>query len=713
MPFLVGSQNTVITGSNLIDQTINNNISVTNGQTGIDILLEASNRNAAHDSSAREYDPRCHRGTREQHIEDIIYWAVPASGANDPLPLFWMKGLAGVGKSAIAQTCAERLKKLGKLGATFFFSLNGRDKAAEFIPTIVYQLSSYFADYRDLVDQRIRHDRAILDKIMETQFEALIVEPLQKLKRAGKDIGKRIAIIVDGLDECESADAQCKIIELVAAAALSGVTPFCWAFFSRPEAHIKASFTHADVARVTCTTLLPISNDTDSDIELYLRNGFENILRRRDIPVKSQWPSDNDIQTLVKASNGLFIYAATALRVVAQAGALEQALRAACATPSNCTNNSPFAGLDAFYMVIMQRIPPDVLPTVLLLCRLLCSGGAYSGGNQHSVILWSNLLTLSEIDFRAVCNQLSAVLHIHGHSDSLNFAQFGDTNRPFRHATPAAIEELRDHIRSKLGGSIYFYHKSFYDFLWDPMRSGTFCVWSSATLNVYRKHCLEVLVKFEEGYSFRGSELDLAPGLPDSASSLSWPYTNELVNSILKSRVYDWAFDACFSLGCLPEADRQLLQRFSRADFRKARQNNAMLYAGHSGFPKTTRWNCDGRFKVTHGTELFRIPRDELQTQFDVVKFKAEIRRWKEYGIIQPYYPNFTSLFKSLISKKSQRELISGLYRIGRGSKSIFWYWEINFKEEYYQEFWAANLAEGKRVYQREQFDLWPKESWE
>ncbi|KAF9444990.1 hypothetical protein P691DRAFT_785843 [Macrolepiota fuliginosa MF-IS2] len=297
MPFLAGSQNTTINGSSLVDQSISN-ISVTNGQTGIDILLEASNRDAAHDSAAREYDPRCHPGTREQHIEDIVYWAVPASGADVPLPLFWMKGLAGVGKSAIAQTCAERLKGLGKLGAAFFFSLKGRDKASEFIPTIAHQLSTEFPDYRELVDHRIRHDRGILDKMMAVQFQALIVEPFQELERAGKGIGKRIAIIVDGLDECDSADAQCKIIELIAGAARDGAIPFCWAFFSRPEAHIKASFTHADVARVTCTTSLPISNDTNSDIELYLRNGFENILRRRDIPIKSQWPSDDDIQTL-------------------------------------------------------------------------------------------------------------------------------------------------------------------------------------------------------------------------------------------------------------------------------------------------------------------------------------------------------------------------------------------------------------------------------
>ncbi|KAF9441427.1 hypothetical protein P691DRAFT_854535 [Macrolepiota fuliginosa MF-IS2] len=445
MPLFDGSQNTTITGGNFIDQSTNHNTSVTNGQTGIDILLKASNCNAAHDSAAREYNPRCHPGTREQYNEDIVYWAVPASGADDPLPLFWMKGLAGVGKSAIAQMCAERLKELGKLGATFFFSLNRREKATEFIPTIVYQLSTKFPDYRDLVDQRIHHDKAILDKTMATQFEVLIVEPLQELEKAGRGIGKRITVIVDGLDECNSTDAQCKIIEIIAAAARNGVTPFCWAFFSWPKAHIDATFTCTDVAQVTCTTLLPISNDTDSDIELYLRNGFENILRRRDIPITFQWPSDNNIQTLVKALKGLFIYVATVLRDVDQARSLEEALHTVCATTANPGDDPPFAGLDAFYMSIMRRIPLKALPTVLLLCRLSCSND------------------------------------------------------------PAIIEELRIHIRTKLGGSIYFYHKSFCDVLIDPTRSGSFCIQSSPTLNAYYKHSLEVLVKYEESYPFRGS----------------------------------------------------------------------------------------------------------------------------------------------------------------------------------------------------------------
>ncbi|KAF9445561.1 hypothetical protein P691DRAFT_785082 [Macrolepiota fuliginosa MF-IS2] len=74
------------------------------------------------------------------------------------------------------------------------------------------------------------------------------------------------------------------------------------------------------------------------------------------------------------------------------------------------------------------------------------------------------------------------------------------------------------------------------------------------------------------------------------------------------------------------------------------------------------------------------------------------IKQWKECGIIEPHYPNLTSRLKSLIPKKSQSNVISGLYRMGHGPKSAFWYWKINLKEEYYQEFWAVDLDEGERT---------------
>ncbi|KAF9449078.1 hypothetical protein P691DRAFT_703813 [Macrolepiota fuliginosa MF-IS2] len=708
MPFLADSQHTTITGGHFVDQSIGPiNVSLTNGQTGIGILLEASNPDAAHDSSARDYAPRCQPGTREQHIEDIVGWGAPAVGADEPLPLFWMKGLAGVGKSAIAQTCAERLKDLGRLGAAFFFAADVRDDAEQFFPTIAYQLSIEFPDYRDLLEQRVRCDKTILKKTMAAQFKALIAEPFQELEKIGKGIGRRMVIIIDGLDECKKADDQSRIVEIIAAAARDGVTPFCWAFFSRPEPHIEASFTPEDVTQVTYIALLPVSDDANSDIELYLRSGFKNILRHRNIPVTSQWPSDSDIQTLVKASKGLFIYAVTVLRDVDRAGSLEEALRAVCAATSNSTDGSLFAGLDAFYTLIMRRIPPEKLPTVLLLCTLLCNAGSYPGSETYSgVMQWSNILRLSEIDFRATCNQLSAVLHIHDHSDTLDFSQFGDTDCPLQYAVPAFVEGLRVHVRGRLGGSIHFYHKSFFDFLIDPTRSGPFYVWSSPMDNAYFKHCLEVVLKCEETYHFQVSELILAHGVADSASSLSWPYTNELVNSMLKACIYGWAFDTCSRFGASPKIESQLLQRFGCADFRKARQNQAMLYAGCRHFMAYTLWGCYGRRKIIRGTQLFHAPRDEFRENFDATKFKAKIKRWKECGIIQRYYPNFGSRFKSLVAKKYQDKLISGLFCVGHGPKSVFWYWEINLKEEYYQEFLATDLAEGEKTF-RGEWDLW------
>ncbi|KAF9439469.1 hypothetical protein P691DRAFT_807186 [Macrolepiota fuliginosa MF-IS2] len=49
---------------------------------------------------------------------------------------------------------------------------------------------------------------------------------------------------------------------------------------------------------------------------------------------------------------------------------------------------------------------------------------------------------------------------------------------------------------------------------------------------------------------------------------------------------------------------------------------------------------------------------------------------------------------------------------MGHGHKSIFWYWEVNLKEEHYQDFMAVDLVEGEKIYREERFDLWPTESW-
>ncbi|KAJ8579260.1 hypothetical protein M405DRAFT_870499, partial [Rhizopogon salebrosus TDB-379] len=51
----------------------------------------------------------------------------------------WLNGLAGVGKTSIAFTVAEEMKKAKRLAATFFFSHKHAQSGAKVIPTIAYQ----------------------------------------------------------------------------------------------------------------------------------------------------------------------------------------------------------------------------------------------------------------------------------------------------------------------------------------------------------------------------------------------------------------------------------------------------------------------------------------------------------------------------------------------------------------------------------------------
>lgn len=474
-------------------------------ESGIDILLEASAPGAAYDSSVRDPPPRCFPGTRREFVEDILHWAVPPFG-NTPPPIYQMKGPAGVGKSAVMQTCVESLTRLNKRCPAFFFSINGQSKHQKFFPSIAYQLATIYPDYHDLVDKKIHRNKTLIDKTMGAQFWGLIVEPLQELEKTGKGIGKRIPVFVDGLDECESQDAQCEIIEIVAAAARDGVAPLCWAFSSRPEPHIEATFSQANISPLCHMTILPISRSADGDIELYLKAGFGNILRRRNITTRSQWPSPSDMKVLVRAAAGLFIFAKTVLRFVGLSGSLnhEELLHAIIAvilsSDQHSTSVGPaFVELDTFYKLIMQRISAEMLLPVRLFLATLC--WSYSS----SAMVVANTLGLSRVELETICHQLNSVVHFQSQEKPLKLDPTININCSFLYVNPTHMTEACKLVRYSLGGSISFYHKSFRDFLIDPLRSGVYCVNTTAINNLINEGKWKLVLRFAESHRWQGS----------------------------------------------------------------------------------------------------------------------------------------------------------------------------------------------------------------
>ena len=84
----------------------------------IETLKQFAALHATHDSPARDPRPKCHPGTRKTILKIINDWI---DKDDISVPIMWLHGSAGSGKSAIAQTIAKRCSKDGKLAASYFF----------------------------------------------------------------------------------------------------------------------------------------------------------------------------------------------------------------------------------------------------------------------------------------------------------------------------------------------------------------------------------------------------------------------------------------------------------------------------------------------------------------------------------------------------------------------------------------------------------------
>lgn len=411
-------------------------------------LLKASMPDAFRDSSARYPPPRCHPGTRQDFIDEITSWALGKSSHSKHI--LWMHGPAGVGKSAVAQSCADLLAEKNELGAALFFSRsNERSDSNSLFTSIAYQLAIKSSLYDDILDHKIRKDPTLVTKSIMEQFQELLVKPLQHPRTDAADIGEWV-IIVDGLDECGGIEAQHDVVEIIAASVREQTLPFRWVFFSRPESHIIAAFTMDNMDSLTRNLELPVSRDIDNEITLYLTDELRKIQRRRRLP--DSWPSDKEIGTLVNLAAGLFIYASIVIRFIGErdsSGPMDQlcvVLSLATQDKSRVDSEHPLTELDKFYTLIMRRVPSKVLPIIQRILLLTSYSSTPEVRSQlrgsKSGRAFTSILGLSDIEFRDTCEFLHSVLEL-------------DWSLEIR-----------------------FYHESFIEFLEDPNRSKEFCIYS-------------------------------------------------------------------------------------------------------------------------------------------------------------------------------------------------------------------------------------------
>ncbi|KAG2741554.1 hypothetical protein P692DRAFT_20750933, partial [Suillus brevipes Sb2] len=173
-------------------------------------LCQVAVKAAEYDSPRRQPHPKCLEGTRVNLLNNI-YQLLDNRKMSQ---LIWLHGMAGVGKSAVAFTVAERMRGLTvteqtktetRLAGTFFFSRKhaNRSVTGYFFATLAYQLACNFPSVREDLNRTIRENPPLLDpdKSLREQMEGLFLKPLRKLHLRLRECPPS-TFVIDGLDEC-------------------------------------------------------------------------------------------------------------------------------------------------------------------------------------------------------------------------------------------------------------------------------------------------------------------------------------------------------------------------------------------------------------------------------------------------------------------------------------------------------------------------------
>ncbi|KAJ5389771.1 uncharacterized protein N7496_000839 [Penicillium cataractarum] len=254
----------------------------------------------------------CLQGTRTELLQQIMEWAMSPSQKC----IFWLKGMAGTGKSTISRTVARSLKDTNHLGASFFFKRGEGDRgnAKKFFPTLTRQLMLMIPVLRSGVHKALHDDPDIVSKSLREQFEKLLLHPLLDLDQHGRQ-PQAAVIVIDALDECEHDQDVRNIIRLLPLLQKAKSVRLRIFLTSRPELPISIGFSEIANHGYQDLALHEIPEKvTERDIHLFLQDRFAKIKQDRNI--SQDWPGDNVIQKLVTVSVPLFISAATVCRYI-------------------------------------------------------------------------------------------------------------------------------------------------------------------------------------------------------------------------------------------------------------------------------------------------------------------------------------------------------------------------------------------------------------
>jgi hypothetical protein len=294
----------------------------------------------------------CLSETRVKLLSNVMTWF-----QEDKRSVYWLRGLAGTGKSSVARSVADLADAQGLLAGTFFFSRTDikRQRASAVIPTLAYQLAKWRPELCQRICDALRSKTDIASCNVQKQVQHIFTDNLKAVPVPMP----RGLIVLDALDECEMVDGCEGGALLPLLIACLGGLAFTLKIFitSRDERSISTMFAKLQTCHPAKTLTLHVDIEDaliDADIAHYLTHEFKDISKKSESGV---WWTPQQIKELVSRTQRLFVYAATVVRYIS-GGIMSDSpadLLGNVLSDTQTSNEAQHRFLDGMYLQVLRK----------------------------------------------------------------------------------------------------------------------------------------------------------------------------------------------------------------------------------------------------------------------------------------------------------------------------------------------------------------------
>ena len=214
--------------------------------------------------------------------------------------VYWLTGLAGLGKTTIAYTICKCLEEEAKVPFTSFFCSRQLDSKNSklLVTTLCRNLAELFPSYASQVLPILENNSSIVDAELHRQMDDLLAKPWNASLVSRKSIQVPV-VVVDALDENDRGTSFLEeLLRVVESGKLVGIK---FLVTGRPDPTL-VDMCKSFPEDVVCKLHEIDTANVQKDIEKYLCEALPDL------------KGDPNLVVLAQQAGGLFIYATTAVR---------------------------------------------------------------------------------------------------------------------------------------------------------------------------------------------------------------------------------------------------------------------------------------------------------------------------------------------------------------------------------------------------------------